>query len=155
VHEAAARGHGNEEALAAVDELPRGADGLRDHPHRHGGNREVVAAEPRHRIGERGAEHDRDHDRTGQRQPGIPAEIDGQQRGRVGADGEEDAGAEVELARPAADDVPADAEHGIEQHQEAHRLVVDLAAALEGNRVEQGHEDGRQPGHLLASAGAG
>ena len=54
-----------------------------------------------------------------------------EQGGGVGADGEEHLRAEVELARPAADDVPANAEHRVDEHQEADRLVVRLALQLE------------------------
>ena len=66
--------------------------------------------------------------------------MDRQERGGVGADREEDAGPEVELAGPAADDVPADSQHGVQQHEEADGLVVDVAAPLERDRVEQGDE---------------
>ena len=155
VHEAAARRDRDEEALAAVDERPGGADGLGDHPHRHGGDREVVATQLGDRVGDRSADGRRDDHRPQEGQPRVPAEIDGEQRGGVGADGEEDAGTEVELAGPPPDDVPADAEHRVEQHQEAHRLVVDLAAPLERDRVEQGHEGAEHPGDLLPATGAG
>src|SRR6266513_851559 len=125
----------DEEAAAPVDELPRRADRLRDHPDRHRGDREVVAAQARERIGHEGADpHRREH--PGQHaEPGAPAEVHEEDRGRVRADREEHLGPEVELARPATDDVPAGAEHRVEQDQEADGLEVGVAAPLERDRV--------------------
>ena len=91
---------GMKRPLAAVDQLPGGADGLRDHPHRHGGDREVVAAEPGDRVGDRRADHHRDDHRAEQGEPGVPAEVDGQERGGVGAGREEDARARSRTAPP-------------------------------------------------------
>ncbi len=152
--EAAARCRGDEDATAAIDELPGRADGLRDHPHGHGGDGEVVAAEPRDRICQRGADDDGRDDGPQQAEPGIALEVNGEEPGGVGADREEDVRPEVELPRPTADDVPPDAEHRVEQHEEAHGLVVDVAARLERDGIGEGGEGTDHPGNRVGATRA-
>src|SRR2546427_4044259 len=44
-------------------------------------------------------------------------------------------------SRPAADDVPAHAEHRVDQDQEADGLEIGVAAPLEGDRIQETQDD--------------
>ena len=84
-----------------------------------------MAAQPRERIGQHRAHHGRDRDAGQQPEPCIDAQLHVEQRGRVRAHPEEHLRPEVELPRPPTDPhVQPRPSIGIDQHQEAHRLVV-------------------------------
>src|SRR5207237_3536600 len=81
-----------------------------------------------------------------QAEPGVEAEADEEQGGGVRAHTEEDLGPEIELTRPAPDDVAAESQHGVDQDEEADRLVVRGALQLEGNGIEDGGHGAHREG---------
>ncbi len=100
-----------------------------------------MTAKPRQRIRHHGADEYGDEHGRGHAEPGAQLQVDEQDGGDVGADREEHLRAEVELACPVADDVPADAEHRVDQDQKTDRLVEGETAELEKNRIDDGQDE--------------
>src|SRR5262249_60606596 len=74
---------------------------------------------------------------------GLGREGEGRGGAREGPAGEEALGAKANLPRPAADDVPADTEHGIQENEEAHRLEIRVPGILQRDRIDEGQEQER------------
>ena len=99
-------------------------------------DRQIVAAEPQHRE----AEHDAPEARQGCRRGAAgsrtrQAEMRGEQRIGIGADGIEGDVAEIEQAGEADDDVEAPAEHHVDQDLDA-EIVDPFQRALEAEQAD-------------------
>ncbi|GJD58404.1 hypothetical protein IFDJLNFL_4324 [Methylobacterium dankookense] len=120
--------------------LPFDGDVLDDEAEGDRHHREVDAAHPHARIGERRAEQARDHRRAEAREQEVEAEPDRQDRARIGAEREQAGLAERDEPGEAHEDVQADRDHAVDQEQHEQTQLVLVAGGQRHGDEDNGEE---------------